>query len=142
MILCNKLPASSTPKRKKKFKVKKENSLLRSLSMHRVKATRIKLGQLPTTFQFAGLCLVLRLAVAGWCDEPDVAENLIFEIEDQTSDIDNFKSDPNDPLHAMDSKLADALVASPRVTLCIGLLSRPNGRHCGRSSCRAVKRCG
>ena len=69
----------------------------------------MKLGQWPTTLQFAGWRRALRLAVAGSCDEPDMAKKWIFAVEDKDSDIDDFKSDPNDPLRALDGKLADAL---------------------------------
>ena len=99
-------------KKKKKSKVKKEKSPSRSSSMRRVvrvKATDMKLGQWPTTLQFAGWRRALRLAVAGSCDEPDMAKKWIFAVEDKGYDIDDFKSDPNDPLHALDGKLADAL---------------------------------
>ena len=99
-------------KKKKKSKVKKEKSPSRSSSTRRVvrvKATDMKLGQWPTTLQFAGWRRALRLAVAGSCDEPDMAKKWIFAVEDKDSDIDDFKSDPNDPLRALDGKLADAL---------------------------------
>ena len=99
-------------KKKKKSKFKKEKSPSRSSSVRRVvrvKATDMKLGQWPTTLQFAGWRRALRLAVAGSCDEPDMAKKWIFAVEDKDSDIDDFKSDPNDPLRALDGKLADAL---------------------------------
>ena len=69
----------------------------------------MKLGQWPTTLQFAGWRRALRLAVAGSCDEPDMAKKWIFAVEDKDRDITDFKSDPKDPLRALDGKLADAL---------------------------------
>ena len=69
----------------------------------------MKLGQWPTTLQFAGWRRALHLAVAGSCDEPDMTKKWIFAVEDKDSDIDDFKSDPNDALRALGSKLADAL---------------------------------
>ena len=33
----------------------------------------------------------------------------MYKRQDKDSDIDDFKSDPNDPLRALDGKLADAL---------------------------------
>ena len=99
-------------KKKKKTKVKKERSLSRSTSQRRVirvKATDMKLGQWPTTLQFAGWRRALRLAVAGSCDEPDMAKKWIFAVEDKSCDIADLKSDPKDPLRALDGKLADAL---------------------------------
>ena len=77
--------------------------------MIRVKATDMKLGQWPTTLQFAGWRRALRLAVAGSCDEPDMAKKWIFAVEDKSCDIADLKSDPKDPLRALDGKLADAL---------------------------------
>ena len=41
--------------------------------------------------------------------EPDMAKKWIFAVEDKDYDITDFKSDPNDPLRALDGKLADAL---------------------------------
>ena len=99
-------------KKKKKTKAKKERSPSRSTSQHRVvrvKATDMKLGQWPTTLQFAGWRRALRLAVAGSCDEPDMAKKWIFAVEDRNCDIADLKSDPKDPLRALDGKLADAL---------------------------------
>ena len=98
--------------KKKKTKAKKERSPSRSTSqcrVIRVKATDMKLGQWPTTLQFAGWRRALRLAVAGSCDEPDMAKKWIFAVEDKDRDITDFKSDPRDPLRALDGKLADAL---------------------------------
>ena len=69
----------------------------------------MKLGQWPTTQQFAGWRRDLRLAVAGSCDKPDMAKKWTFAVEDKDSDIDELKSDPNDLLGALDGKLADAL---------------------------------
>ena len=43
----------------------------------------MKLGQWPTTLQFAGWRRALRLAVAGSCDEPDMAKKWIFAVEDK-----------------------------------------------------------
>ena len=77
--------------------------------MVHVKATDMKLGQWPTTLQFAGWRRALQFAVAGSCDEPDMAEKWIFAVEDKDYDITGFKSDPNDPFRALDGKLADAL---------------------------------
>ena len=99
-------------KKKKKSKIKKERSPSRSSSQHRVvrvKATDMKPGQWPTTLQFAGWRRALRLAVAGSCDVPDMAKKWILAAEDKDYDITGFKSDPNDPLRALDGKLADAL---------------------------------
>ena len=99
-------------RKKKKTKAKKERSPSRSSSQHRVirvKATDMKLGQWPTTLQFAGWRRALRLAVAGSCDEPDMAKKWIFAVEDRDCDIADLKSDPKDPLRALDGKLADAL---------------------------------
>ena len=99
-------------KKKKKSKVKKERSPSKSLSQHRVvrvKATDMKLGSWPTTLQFASWRRALRLAVAGSCDEPDMAKKWILAVEDKDYYIMDLKSDPKDPLRALDSKLADAL---------------------------------
>ena len=38
-----------------------------------------------------------------------MAKKLIFAVGDKNYDIDDFKSDPNDPLRALGGKLADAL---------------------------------
>ena len=38
-----------------------------------------------------------------------MAKKWIFAVEDKDSDIDDFKSDPNESLRALDGKLADAL---------------------------------
>ena len=75
----------------------------------RVKATDMKLGSWPTTLQFAGWRRALRLAVAGSCDEPEMAKAWIFAVERPGADISDFKSHPADPLRALDGKLADAL---------------------------------
>ena len=104
--------SSGRVKKKKKSKMKKERSPSRSSSVRRVvrvKATDMKLGQWPTTLQFAGWRRALRVAVSGSCDEPDMAKKEIFAVEDKGYDIDDFESDPNDPLRALDGKLADAL---------------------------------
>ena len=104
--------SSDCVKKQKKSKVKKEKSPSRSSSVRhlvRVKATDMKLGQWPTTLQFAGWRRALRVAVAGSRDEPDMAKKWNFAVEDNGYDIDDLKSDPNDPLRALDGKLADAL---------------------------------
>ena len=132
-------------KKKKKSKVKKEKSPSRSSAMRRVvrvKATDIRLGQWLATLQFAGWRQALRLAVAGSCYEPDMSKKLIFAIEDKASDIDAFKSDPNDLLRAWTASSPTPWPVSPSVSLLAGSLSRLNGRHCRPTSCRAVRRCG
>ena len=96
----------------KKSKFRKEKNSSRSLSVRcvvRVKATDMKLRQWPTTLQFAGWCRALRLSIAGPCDETDKEKKWVFAVEDKGYDIDDFKSDPNDPLRALDGKLAGAL---------------------------------
>ena len=42
-------------------------------------------------------------------DEPDMAKKWVFAVEDKGYDIDDLKGDPDDPLRALDGKLADAL---------------------------------
>ena len=94
---------SSIPVKRKKKKEKKRRSASISSSVHRVvrvKATDKKLGSWPTTVQFAAWRRALRLAVAGSCDEPDMAKKWIFEVKNRDADIAHFKSSRKDTLRA------------------------------------------
>lgn len=94
---------SSIPVKRKKKKEKKRRSASIPSSVHRVvrvKATDKKLGSWPTTVQFAAWRRALRLAVAGSCDEPDMAKKWIFEVENRDADIAHFKSSRKDTLRA------------------------------------------
>ena len=101
-------------KKKKKKKVRSRTTSSSSRRVVRVKATDMKLGSWPTALQFAAWRRSLRLAVAGSCDEPDLAKKWIFEVEKKEARIEDFRSNRRDPLRALDGKLADALARIAR----------------------------
>ena len=94
---------------KKKKKSKKKKSKKRKMKPYRVKSGEIKLGPWPTTTAFPKWRRDLRTSVIAASDRPDKARPWIFEVDESTKSLDDFKAADDDPMRLLDAKLAEAL---------------------------------
>ena len=131
-------------KKKKQSKVKKEKSPSKSSSVCRVvrvKATDMKLGQWPTTLQFAGWRRAFVWPLRVHATSRTWPRRRSSRSRTRTPTSTTSRATRATRCAPWTASSPTPWPASPRVSLRAGSLSRPIGRHCRPTSRRAVRRC-